>query len=564
MEQQEQLNKSIVNSLEQEVNKMNNFSMNIVYSNLVKEHFQKNLTPIQNAQHDPNHFANLTTLIDVILAIISSSETAKQANIYDLDGQMIGAGTFNGELKTDLTNKPWFTNTIEKDGKKHLSLLSQGQLPFSMRQKNIPMYIAHTRVYKDGNYVPQGIVEILQDTEIFFHYLNDLKKTHHQLQIFVFDASGSFIYPYHSVHDYEGHFYRSKIQELNDSPSKIIEVNSPVNGSKQLISHAVSQQTGWTVILAQSHYEVFSYLKQLQQWFFIVLILALIFTLIITYIVAKKVTDPLKQLQHAIKKMNLSNINQSDVHHSKLDEIADLNRAFNDMNHKLSQSLQELLHAKSQEMDAKFLALQSQMNPHFLYNNLTNISIMAEEQMNEEIIQLCNNISFMMRYISKDSKKGICLQSELEYTENYLECMKIRFGDQLSYSIDIPEELKKFTVPKLLVQPLIENSLKHGMNTSPPWHIHMKGYMDSSTWKLTITDNGLGFDPDIIQQLEQFISQKNHLSSVPDIEIGGMGLKNIYLRLKLMYGDMAIFEIEKERSQGASVTIGGSLHGGEM
>lgn len=130
-EQQRQLGVSIVSNLDQEVVKMNNFSMNIVYSNLVKEHFSHYLAPAENSEQtmtsDPALYKDTTTLIDVILAIISSSNTAKQANIYDVNGKMLGAGAFNGQLSVDLTQRPWYKETWERSGWRVIQLL-EGEL----------------------------------------------------------------------------------------------------------------------------------------------------------------------------------------------------------------------------------------------------------------------------------------------------------------------------------------------------------------------------------------------------------------------------------------------------
>ncbi|UOK62265.1 hypothetical protein MT997_28800 [Paenibacillus sp. OVF10] len=126
-EQQRQLGVSIVSNLDQEVVKMNNFSMNIVYSNLVKEHFSHYLAPAEDSEQtrtsDPALYKDTTTLIDVILAIISSSNTAKQANIYDVNGKMLGAGAFNGQLSVDLTKRPWYKETWERSGWRVIQLL---------------------------------------------------------------------------------------------------------------------------------------------------------------------------------------------------------------------------------------------------------------------------------------------------------------------------------------------------------------------------------------------------------------------------------------------------------
>lgn len=564
-EQQVQLINSIVNSLNQEVTKMSNFSMNIVYSNLVKDHFQNNLTPDENdALQDPDRFSEVTTLIDVMIAGLSSTQMAKQANIYDFNGKMIGAGFYNGQLTVDLLRKSWYEKTLAMDGNKYLDLINNSQLSSAMIQKNIQNYVSLTRVYKDGNYVSQGIIEILQDAEILFKYLDDLKRGNQNLQMFVLDAEGNLFYPYVQQDIEEANYYKQFIDVNDLEQLKTNNVESYKDGSKEIMTFAETKYTGWTLMIVQSHKDLFAYLNQLNKFFFIALIIALFFTLIVTYIVAKKVTDPLKKLHQGIKKINIDNISTTNLYketsldHS-LNEIEALSTAFNRMNRKLSVSLQELLTSKNQEMDARFLALQSQMNPHFLYNNLANISVMAEEGMSEEIVTLCNNMSYMLRYISTENSKGIQLYSELDYTEKYLNSMKLRYAENLTFDIDLPKQMNTIIVPKLIVQPLVENSVKHGLNTSPPWHITVRGSIQNGKWYITIMDNGLGFDPEVLEQFNHFMNTTHDLSNMPDLQINGMGMKNIFVRLKLMYSKEAHFVIENLPGQGVSITIGGIL-----
>ncbi len=218
-----------------------------------------------------------------------------------------------------------------------------------------------------------------------------------------------------------------------------------------------------------------------------------------------------------------------------LNEIEHLNRTFNAMHQKLSISLNELLIAKSEEMNAKLLAMQSQMNPHFLYNNLANISVMAEEGMNKEIVAMCHDVSYMLRYISTDSKNGVALRYEIEFANKYLNCMKIRYEDNLKFEIIIEDDMMDIIVPKLLIQPILENSIKHGLNSPPPWNISVHGYLDNEKWYLEITDSGLGFDPILIDRFKDLMDRPNNPANLPDLHIGGMGLINICTRLKLMY-----------------------------
>ncbi|WDQ32217.1 histidine kinase [Paenibacillus marchantiae] len=576
-EQQKQLGNSMVGNLDQEIVKMNNFSMNIVYSNLVKEHFSHYLSPAEDNEQtltsDPAFYKDTTTLIDVILAIISSSNTAKQANIYDVNGKMLGAGAFNGQLSVDLTQRPWYEETWGRNGWRVISLLDGGALPMPTGQgESGKPYLSLTRVYKDGNYVSQGVVEILQDAGTVFQHLNDVQAGNENLSVYVLNERHELLYPFLS-NEHPLNAIHSDVVNLirNDQypPGTMQEVVDPNGNSKQMMTYTTSLETGWTVIVMQSKQSLFANLNRMALLFMGATLATLMLILLLSYLISKRVTLPLHRLQRIIQKTGVHDLTtgQDSGQLFKLDypgsirEMDELNDTFIQLNQQLVQSFQDMLAIKSQETDARLLALQSQMNPHFLYNNITNISIMAEEGMNEQIVAFCGHIASMLRYISTPNKSGVPLEKEIDYCERYLECMKIRFEDDLLYEFHVPDLMKNLQVPMLLIQPLLENVMKYGLRDTPPWKLHIIGELDTlqETWLMTVEDNGPGMEPEALALIQQYIQQSQEWERMPELEINGMGLKNIWIRLKLWYGSAALMHITNKPSGGVKISIGGSI-----
>jgi two-component system sensor histidine kinase YesM len=576
-EQQKQLGNSMVGNLDQEIVKMNNFSMNIVYSNLVKEHFSHYLSPAEDNEQtltsDPAFYKDTTTLIDVILAIISSSNTAKQANIYDVNGKMLGAGAFNGQLSVDLTQRPWYEETWARNGWRVISLLDGGALPMPTGQgESGKPYLSLTRVYKDGNYVSQGVVEILHDAGTVFQHLNDVQAGNKNLSVYVLNERNELLYPFLS-NEHPLTAIHSDVVNLirNDHypPETMQEVVDPDGNSKQMMTYTTSQETGWTVIVMQSKQSLYANLNRMAFLFIGATFATLILILLLSYLISKRVTLPLHRLQRIIQKTGLHDLTtgQDSGQLFKLDypgsirEMDELNDTFIQLNQQLVQSFQDMLAIKSQETDARLLALQSQMNPHFLYNNITNISIMAEEGMNEQIVAFCGHIASMLRYISAPNKSGVPLEKEIDYCERYLKCMKIRFEDDLHYEFHVPNSMNNLQVPMLLIQPLLENVMKYGLRDTPPWKLHIIGELDTlqETWLMTVEDNGPGMEPEALTLIQKYIQQSQEWERMPELEINGMGLKNIWIRLKLWYGSAAHMHISNKPSGGVSITIGGSI-----
>ena len=149
------------------------------------------------------------------------------------------------------------------------------------------------------------------------------------------------------------------------------------------------------------------------------------------------------------------------------------------------------------------------------------------------------------------------LKTELSHTENYITCMIIRYQDDLSYSIDVPDDMLDVRIPKLCIQLLVENAIKFSTTIKPPWHIRIRGFLENNNYYVSVIDNGPGFDQDSIQDIEEKIRQIDDSGLLPSLEIKGMGLMNIYIRLKILNSNDITFKLENLPDGGASVTIGG-------
>jgi Putative regulator of cell autolysis len=156
------------------------------------------------------------------------------------------------------------------------------------------------------------------------------------------------------------------------------------------------------------------------------------------------------------------------------------------------------------------------------------------------------------------------MKDEFSYARNYLEILKFRFEDQLNFEFDIDEALYDIPVPKLILQPIIENSYTHGFSkTKPPWYLKVKGWIDNGNWIVEVTDNGIGISEDKLCEISNKISgyEKQIRSGciTNKLDIGGMGMVNIYARLFILYNGDVIFKAGNNINSGAKVTLGGPL-----
>ncbi|MTI62021.1 MAG: HAMP domain-containing protein [Firmicutes bacterium] len=563
----EELSRSISQKLDLEIEKMDDLSMNVLYSNLVKKQFSDYMSYCdcevaqEGSDSKAERYDNIRNLTDVLVAIIGPSQTVQQVNLYDFRGGMIGAGVYNKEARVDVKEKSWYEQVVLQEGKKYIQLPHKDPLLGEViNYYQDQFYISLYRVFFDQYNIQQGIVEVIQDCKTVFSGINELLTEANDRRIYIYNQEGELVYPYQNLAAQNYRYYYDIIK--NKAVSKdYLNVENPVNRNRELLNYSLSAYTGWRVVVVAQEKRIlsplFSFTKLTLYGSIFILLLALGFS----YLVSQRLTIPIAKMHQTINSMDLTMV-PSEEHpelNSGLNELEELNRAFQQMNQKLKNSMDRLLQAQSHEMQARMLALQSQMNPHFLYNSLANISVMAEEDMNEQIVGMCENLSCMLRYISNDGSSVVRVGTELDYTEKYLACMKVRYGDKLKYKLDISEDLLEIEVPRLLIQPLVENAIKYGVKNAPPWQILVGGVINEEYWQITVRDNGPGFTFEEVQHFWKRVEEIENGDGPPGLELEGMGLLNIYMRLKLAYGSRMLFSISRGNDDGAVVTIGGAI-----
>lgn len=177
--------------------------------------------------------------------------------------------------------------------------------------------------------------------------------------------------------------------------------------------------------------------------------------------------------------------------------------------------------------------------------------------MNVEIIGMAQSLCDYFRYVSANSSMLVPLREELLHTEKYLACMGFRYDGDFLYSINLPSDAQDTMVPKLIVQPLIENAFKHAFIGTPPWHLTITVTMDEDRWLIGIADNAGKLDAKKASSLMADFDALSIDNELESLKIGGMGLKNVQLRLKLLYGEDAVFRIETHQHEETAFIIGG-------
>ena len=221
---------------------------------------------------------------------------------------------------------------------------------------------------------------------------------------------------------------------------------------------------------------------------------------------------------------------------------------FNQMVNKLNEQRQRILKEQSQLRKAQLDILQSQINPHFLYNTLDLIIWMARNKRKDEIISIVYSLTKLLRISLSKGSDIISLEDEITHIESYLTIQSIRYKDVIHYKIKVPDELKPYRIPKLTLQPIVENAIYHGLKeTAEGGTIFIEAQETDNTLLLIVQDNGRGMDPSKEKSI-------NDMFLNPAMKFG-FGLNNVNERIKLHFGKDYGIEVSSQINVGTEVKI---------
>jgi Predicted signal transduction protein with a C-terminal ATPase domain len=316
-----------------------------------------------------------------------------------------------------------------------------------------------------------------------------------------------------------------------------------------------SKKYGWTVVLMQTRSVLLAPFRPILKAFGIGMMLVLIVVLIIIYLTAKRLSRPLSQLAKTVREINIANLPSEWNIKESTGEVTALKEAFALMISRINESI---IH----ERKALSLALQSQTNPHFLYNTLSVISAAAMEGADEKIVDICARISSMYRYIADYTETNVKVEEELSHVQNYLELMKERYEDYFNYDIFVRDGVSKISIPKLVIQPLTENCFIHGFkNIEPPYYIRVEAGVTFTSWYIKVLDNGSGMTSEEKEAVKEKVdtASRNLLENYSIEHKSGIGLINSIIRLKLQTQKNVEYSIEDNDPHGTIITIRGEL-----
>lgn len=280
----------------------------------------------------------------------------------------------------------------------------------------------------------------------------------------------------------------------------------------------------------------------------VITMLALFLT-IVTYSVAvnRRITTPIIALTKKAAQFGVQDFSQATPIKTNIEELQILDQSFNDMTGHITELMKKQIENERSLHRTELELLQAQINPHFLYNTLDSIAILAESDREEDVVDMITSLSTFFRNSLSEGEDIHTLRAEMAQAVSYLEIQQIRYSDILTYSMDIDENIQDCLIPKLILQPLIENALYHGIkNRRGRGLITITGKREGENILLRVHDNGAGMNAEQLEQLQNGFYQEKQ---------GSFGLWNVHQRIRLYCGRNYGLSFASTPGEGTTVTV---------
>ncbi|MBT2290363.1 sensor histidine kinase [Paenibacillus albidus] len=322
-----------------------------------------------------------------------------------------------------------------------------------------------------------------------------------------------------------------------------------LGGEPHLAVYTVSRQTGWTTMVTIPLSRILSPVKKNRNALIFTTLIIIAFALVVATFISHALTKPLKSMVRLMKQVQHGNL-EVWLHPKYNDEIGILGSHFNRMIIRVKDLLQEVSLTEKRKQKADMRALQNQINPHFIYNTLESIRMLAESNDDPRVAKLTYLLGLQMRYSIVRSEEPVTIRQELDHVRNYFHLLQIRFPDKFKLEINVPENFLHLPVIKLVFQPIVENAVFHGLDQKVGLGtLRITAWEEEGKVVFSIEDDGVGMDQETLRSLN------NSLDNGATGEKFGIGLRNVNERIRLHYGSPCGLLVDSEPGQGTRVSL---------
>lgn len=475
-------------------------------------------------------------------AILNSRKDIVSLAVFSKDGEMIADfPSYKLKDNVEIAKQDWFETPIKEQGNlffssPHVQNIFEGQHSWVVS-------LGRQITYRKNGKKEQGVLLVDMNFSAIDQICRNVtfgKKGY----IYLIDSKGNIVY-----------HPQQELINMGLKQEKIDEVQEQVfgryfdnvDGKKRLITIETVNYCRWRIVGIAYMEEIANMKKEVWSYFVLILTAGSLFVVFISMLISAKISKPIKELEKSMKKVEKGEFDINiDIKGEA--EVAQLSKAFNLMVLRIKTLMKQIVYEQEEKRKSELNALQSQINPHFLYNTLDSVVWMAENGKSADVITMVTALARLFRISISRGRNIITVKQELEHARNYLIIQNVRYKNKFKYEIEAEEKVLQYKTIKLILQPLIENAIYHGIE-----YMVDEGFIKVSVKEeydkllFTVEDNGLGIEPHKIKNLLKQESIKGNGS--------GVGVRNVHQRVQLTFGKEYGLSIESELEQGTKVKI---------
>lgn len=481
-------------------------------------------------------------LADQMETILSTREDLVTMALFTKDGRLVRTVPAVPMRKnTQLTEQTWFESAIQHPNQLQFSPPHIQNLFKSDYRWVVSMSKLIT--YNDDSNEKQGVLVM----DFNFRTIDELSQRvslGKKGYVYIIDSVGNIVYHPQQQLIYAGLKYENLEPVLNYAYGSYMD---DLNGENRLITIQTVKPAGWKIVGVAYADEFLTTRQELSDFLYGFLMLAIAVILAVNLYVSARISQPIQRLERSVQMVEQGDFG-TNVYVSGAYEVEQLSKRFNLMLRRIRELMDQNIREQEAKRKSELDVLQSQINPHFLYNTLNSVTRMAELGRNEEVVTTITSLSRFFRISLSKGNHIISLRDELEHVKHYLIIQNIRFKNKFRYEIEAKEDILDASTLKLILQPIVENAIHHGIEPSPEEgfiRIHAERVEDRLV--ILISDNGVGMNQATLDRLKAGKLRSESGS--------GVGVTNVQERISLYYGKPYGLHYDSEPEEGTTVTI---------
>lgn len=366
-------------------------------------------------------------------------------------------------------------------------------------------------------------------------------------QIYIVDKSlRQFAYnPYPADDDYDE---SRLLYYVDDMDSRYQYINA--DGDYFIYSEVPG--TDWLIVERISSYHLRDSYQAIRNMTLLIIGISTAVLVVIYYFYSKKSSQPIRNLADAMESIEQGNLTTR-VDIQSNDEIGYLAQGLNSMTENLQSHIRKVYIAEIRQRDAEIEALKTQIQPHYLYNTLDVIRMMAVTHDDRETAEMIDGLSGQLKYLMGSARDMVTLRDEIESVRNYFKIIRIRYENRFSLEINVEDDMMDLRVPQLILQPVVENAVKHGLKEKEgEGVVAIQAQMSGEGLEITVMDNGAGMTKERLEYVRNLL-ESHETENHPRSKRASIGIKNVYDRIRLIFGDRYHIEISSFEGIGTIV-----------